>query len=287
MKKGIVLEGGALRSIYTSGVCDALLEGNVMPDYLVGVSAGIAYGVSYLSRQSRRNLEVVTRYAPDSRYMGLHNLKDPENMSYFGRKFVFETIPNELVPFDYDTFAAFPGQVEAGLTNLNTGKADFVDVPRSPRFSFVLQASCAMPLMFPVYRIGGEPYLDGGVADAVPWKHALEKGCDRLIVVLSRPQDFRRTPDSTLPLIRKKYRKFPAFVAAMEDRADRYNEDREELFEAERQGKVLIFAPKSVLGVSRTERDPEKLRMLWAAGYQDAVERMDEVRMYFAERLFS
>ena len=153
MKTGLVLEGGALRAIFSSGVCDGLLEGNIMADYIIGVSAGIAYGVSYVSRQPRRNLEVVTRFAPDRRYMGWRNLTDPSNRSYFGLKFAYDTIPNELIPFDYAAFAAFPGEVEAVATNLNTGGADYLPVPRRDRASLVLQASCAMPLMFPIIRI--------------------------------------------------------------------------------------------------------------------------------------
>lgn len=282
MKTGIVLEGGALRAIFTSGVCDGLLEGGVMPDYLVGVSAGIAYGVSYLSRQPRRNLEVVTRYAPDRRYMGMHNLRDKDNRAYFGLKFVYDTIPNELVPFDYAAFAAYPGQVEAVVTNLNTGGADYLEVPREDSSFTLLQATCAMPLMFPIIDIGGQPCLDGGVADAIPWRHALEaRGCDRLLVVLSHPRSYRRKPDATLPLIRKTYKEYPAFVAAMESRAERYNEDRDALFQAEREGKVKVIAPKSTLGVSRTERDTDKLRLLWAEGYQAAIDRLDEIRDYW------
>ena len=168
MKTGLVLEGGALRAIFSSGVCDALLDGDIMTDYVIGVSAGIAYGVSYVSKQPRRNLEVVTRYAPDKRYMGMNNLVDKENRSYFGLKFAYDTIPNELIPFDYDTFAAYPGQVEAVVTNLNTGKADYLPVPRRDKKSLLLQATCAMPLLFPIYRIGGQPYLDGGAADSIP-----------------------------------------------------------------------------------------------------------------------
>ena len=128
MKTGLVLEGGALRAIFSSGVCDALLDGNIMTDYVIGVSAGIAYGVSYVSKQSRRNLEVVTRYAPDKRYMGMNNLVDKSNRSYFGLKFAYDTIPNELIPFDYDTFAAYPGEVEAVVTvTLSAGRV--VPVP--------------------------------------------------------------------------------------------------------------------------------------------------------------
>lgn len=277
MRTGLVLEGGALRAIFSSGVCDGLLEGGVMADYVIGVSAGIAYGVSYVSKQPRRNLEVVTRFAPDRRYMGLRNLTDRHNRSYFGLEFGFSTIPNELVPFDYDAFAAFPGEVEAVVTNLNTGKADYLPVPRRDRESIVLQASCAMPLLFPIFEIGDQPYLDGGIGDAIPWRRALDK-CDRVIVVLTRPRGYRRRPDKVMKLIRGRYRDYPAFVEAMEHRAEVYNRDRAQLFQAEREGRLVVIAPQSTLGVSRTERDTEKLRLLWAAGYQTAIDRLEEIR---------
>lgn len=280
MKTGLVLEGGALRAIFSSGVCDALLDGNVMTDYVIGVSAGIAYGVSYVSRQPRRNLEVVTRFAPDKRYMGMNNLVDKSNRSYFGLKFAYDTIPNELIPFDYDTFAAYPGEVEAVVTNLNTGKADYLPVPRQDHESLLLQATCAMPLLFPIYRINGQPYLDGGAADSIPWQRALDQGCERVVVVLTRPREYRRKPDQMIRLIRKQYQEYPKFVQAMETRAQRYNENREQLFELEREGKALVIAPKSTLGVGRIERDTEKLRLLWAEGYQMTVERMDEIKDY-------
>ena len=279
MKTGLVLEGGALRAIFSSGVCDGLLEGGVIADYVIGVSAGIAYGVSYVSKQPRRNLEVVTRYAPDKRYMGWRNLADRDNRCYFGLKFAYGTIPNQLVPFDYKTFAAFPGEVEAVVTNLNTGKADYLAVPRNDKESIVLQASCALPLLFPVFEIDGQPYLDGGIGDAIPWRRALAK-CDRVIVVLTRPRNYRRKPDHMMNMIRRRYRDYPEFVSAMENRASVYNQDREKLFQAERAGRLLVIAPESTLGVARTERDTEKLRLLWAAGYQMAVERLDEIRDY-------
>ena len=169
MKTGLVLEGGALRTIFSSGVCDAFLDAELpMPDYTVGVSAGIAYGVSYLSRQSRRNLKLLMHYANDPRYMGLRNFINPHNRCYFGLEFAYETIPNQLVPFDYDTFAAYPGQVDAVVTNLHTGQAAYLPVPRRDDKFLLLQATCAIPLMFPPIVLDGVPYLDGGCADAIP-----------------------------------------------------------------------------------------------------------------------
>ena len=136
-----------------------------------------------------------------------------------------------------------------------------------------------MPLLFPVFEIDGQPYLDGGIGDAIPWRRALAK-CDRVIVVLTRPRNYRRKPDHMMNMIRRRYRDYPEFVSAMENRASVYNQDREKLFQAERAGRLLVIAPESTLGVARTERDTEKLRLLWAAGYQMAVERLDEIRDY-------
>ena len=282
MKTGLVLEGGALRAIFSSGVCDALLEGDIMTDYVVGVSAGIAYGVSYVSRQPRRNLEVVTRYAPDPRYMGMRNLRDKDNRSYFGLDFTYNVIPNKLVPFDYNTFAAYPGEVEAVVTDLDTGKAAYLPVPRGSGDFKVLQATCALPLMFPVIHVDGVPCMDGGIADAIPWQRALDKGCDRVLVVLTHPRNYVRKPDKLLPLIRRTYQEYPAFLAVMEKRVKRYNESHRRLLELEKEGRVKVIAPASTLGVSRTERNTEKLRLLWAEGYQMAVDRMDELRDYFS-----
>lgn len=193
MKTGLVLEGGALRTIFSSGVCDALLDkGLPLPDYTVGVSAGIAYGVSYLSRQSRRNLKLVTTYANDHRYMGWRNMADRRNRSYFGLKFAYETIPNQLLPFDYETFEAYPGTVEAVVTNLNTGEAEYLPVPRRDVHNLLLQATCAIPMLFPVIELDGQPCLDGGCADAIPWKHCFDMGCDRVVVILTQTRDYRK-----------------------------------------------------------------------------------------------
>ena len=283
MKTGLVLEGGALRAVFSSGVCDALMEADVMTDYLIGVSAGIAYGVSYASRQPGRNLKVATTYAPDPRYMGWRNLLNRENRSYFGLKFAYETIPNELVPFDYDAFEAFEGQVETVVTNMNTGKAEYLAVPRRDKKGTVIQASCALPILFPSYEINGQPCMDGGIVDSFPWRRAMEQGCERVIVVMTRPRDYIRGQEKTMPLIRRRYRKYPNFVDAMQRRADRYNEARAQVFEEEKKGNLLVILPDTTYGVSRTERDTEKLRLLWAEGHRQATQRMDEIRRYLGK----
>ena len=283
MKTGLVLEGGAFRTIFSSGVCDAFLDGGLpLPDYTVGVSAGIAYGVSYLSRQSRRNLQLLTTYANDPRYMGARTFLQRDNRCYFGLKFSYETIPNELLPFDYETFAAYPGTAEAVVTNLDTGRAEYLEVPRRDEHFLLLQATCAIPLLFPIIRLDGRPCLDGGCADAIPWKRAFDAGCDRVVVVLTRERTYAKDPARIMPLIRRKFRKYPNFVETMRRRADHYNRSREELFKLEREGKVLVLAPEDTTGFSRTERDVEKIRALWQSGYFTGRAAADAVQKFWA-----
>lgn len=285
MKTGLVLEGGALRTIFSSGVCDALLDtGLPLPDYTIGVSAGIAYGVSYLSRQSRRNLKLLTTFANDRRYMGWRNWANPKNRSFFGLKFAYETIPNELLPFDYDAFEAYPGTVEAVVTNLNTGRADYLPVPRRDGHNLLLQATCAIPLLFPVIRLDGQPYLDGGCADAIPWRRAFDAGCDRVVVILTRERDYRKEGGS-LRVVERTFRKYPAFVETMRTRAERYNACRDELFALEKAGKVLVIAPEDTLGCSRTERDLEILRALWQSGYFAGRRSAEAIRSFWTKEV--
>lgn len=280
MKTGIVLEGGAIRTIFSTGVCDALLTRGLMTDYVIGVSAGIAYGVSYVSKQSRRNLDIMVRYINDKRYMGWENLLRRGNHAYFGLDFVFETIPKQLVPFDYDTFAAYPGEVEAVVTNMDTGRPEYFPVERGDDRLKLLQATCALPFLFPVYTIQGRPYMDGGASDAIPFERAFAKGCDRLILVLTRERGYVRRPEKLQHLIDLAYHKYPGFCEAMRHRADTYNKVRGRLFQLEREGKVLLFAPKSTVGFHRTERDIDKIKALWQDGYDQGIARLDEVETF-------
>jgi predicted patatin/cPLA2 family phospholipase len=285
MKTGIVLEGGALRTIFSSGVCDAFLDADLMPDYVIGVSAGIAYGVSYVSRQKWRNLHIVTRYANDPRYMSWGNLFNPHNRSYFGLKFAYEDVPNGLIPFDYDAFAAFPGEVEAVVTNLNTGRADYLPLPRRDDHFTLLQATCAMPLLFPIFHIDGQPYLDGGCADPIPYQRAFDCGCDRVVVVLTRERSYVRGTEKIERLIDRHYRKYPKFIETMHRRADQYNECRHRLFELEQEGRVLVIEPDSTRGFSRTEKDLQKIRTLWQDGYFKGRAAADTVRRFWTPEI--
>ena len=281
MKTGVVFEGGAVRTVYSCGVTDAWIEQGIDFDYLVGVSAGIAYGASFISKQFGRNLEILTKYAPDPRYMSFRNMVRPGNRGcYFGLKFSFEEMSFRLIPFDYDAFARWPGLAEAVVTNLETGGAEYVPLDLNDPNTNLLEASCAMPILFPIFDVNGMKVMDGGCADAIPWKRALECGCDRVVVVLTREREYVRKTEALQPLVDMVYRKYPKFLDTMRTRADRCNADREEMFRAEREGKLLILAPDSTEGFSRTERDPAKIRALWQQGYDHAKQKEAQILEY-------
>lgn len=153
---GLVLEGGTFRPVFSCGVMDALLDNGILFDYVIGVSAGITYAASYLSRQRERNLNVLRQYRGDKRYLGARNLL--HDHSIFGTDFVFDTIPNQLLPFDWDTFHSYQGKYLVGVTNAKTGRAEYLNGMRMDRPCTMLRATCAIPIYFPPVRIDGETY---------------------------------------------------------------------------------------------------------------------------------
>ncbi len=229
MKLGIVMEGGASRTAFSCGVTDCFLEENLLPDYFVGVSAGIAFGVSYLAGQKGRNRKIIEQYLPDKRYMGLKYLFDRKMKSFYNIPFVFGEVPNTLLPFDYEAFAAYPGEVEAVVTNIRTGQAEYLAVPRDDKEFGVIVASCALPVLFQPVLVGRNYYLDGGVADSVPYQRAFEKGCDKVIVILTRPRGYVKKTEKSVGAAARLYRRFPRLVKSLKNRADSYNRCMKEL----------------------------------------------------------
>ncbi len=274
------MEGGASRTVFSCGVTDCFLEEGLMPDYFAGVSAGIAFGVSYLSGQKGRNRKIIEKYLPDKRYMGFKYLFERNMKSFYNIPFVFDEVPNELLPFDYEAFAAFPGEVEAVVTNVKTGQAEYLPVPRNDRHFRVLVASCSLPALFQPVKIGKKYYLDGGVADSVPYRRALEKGCDKNIVILTRERDYVKKQEKSLKAVSMLYRSCPKLIESLKKRADSYNQCMKELYQSEKEGKVFVIAPEDTLGVGRTESSAKKLLRLYEEGYYQAKENMHALRLY-------
>lgn len=270
MKLGLALEGGANRTIFSAGVLDGLLDLGIMADHVTGVSAGIAYGVSYVSRQRGRNLAILENFVNDDRYMGSSHMLNPLNNCYFNLDFIYDEIPNHLLPFDYETLAAHHGTVEAVVTDVNTGEAAYLPMDPADKKSTVLQASCALPMLFPIIEADGISCMDGGVTDPIPFRRVLDAGCDRVIVVATRERAYEKKQEKVLTAAARMYRKHPAFVDALKRRAEIYNQQREEMFRLEQQGDIFLFLPYNTEGFSRTEKNLEKIRALWQSGVDQA-----------------
>lgn len=284
MKLGMVFEGGASRTSFSCGVMDLFLEEKLMPDYFIGVSAGIGFGVSYLSQQKGRNLKLLEEYMADKRYMGIRYLLNRKKKTFYNIQFVFDELPNKLLPFDYDTFAAHQGTVEAAVTNIHTGKVEYLEVPRNREMKDTLVASCSLPVLFQPVKIGYHYYLDGGITDSVPYKRAIEEGCDKIIVVLTREREYIKKKEKAGWIVNRVCKKYPKVVEAMEKRPGYYNQRMKELKDLEKEGKIFVISPEDTFGVGRTESDPVKLRRLYDAGYRIAGEQMHALREYLERK---
>jgi len=280
MKFGLVLEGGASRGIFSCGVLDSFLKNNIIADYVIGTSAGIANGVSYCSGQFERNKRIGINYYHDKRYMGFKHLLNPKTRSFYNVDFVFGEIPHKLDIFDYDAFAAFKGEIIACVTNIETGLPEYLDVPRTYGISKPLVASCSLPILFKPVQIDGKLYMDGGLIDSIPYQKAIDDGCDKVIVVLTRERDYVKTPESMQKLIGIMYKKYPKLLADIKNRHNQYNEARNKLFELEKQGKVYVITPDKIGEFSRIEKDPAKIEALYNQGFEIAQKQMDSIKKY-------
>ncbi len=284
MKLGLVLEGGASRSLFSCGVMDALLEEKIFADYVIGVSAGIAYGTSYVSGQIGRNLKLSLEYMHDKRYMGARHLLNPKNRSYYNKAFAFHAIPKTIVPFDFDTFAknAESCTTIAVLTNLDTGKAEYHELPSDnwDKHIDLIWASCALPIIFQPEIIDGKPYMDGGISDPIPFQRAIDDGCDKIITVLTRERSYSKSGSGSEKLASRIYGKYPEFSKTLLDRHKNYNISRKKLFEFSDNGEIFVITPTDTTGFSRTERHPEKLKVMFDDGYNTAKKVMPRLKEY-------
>jgi len=285
LKLGIVFEGGASRSLFSCGVMDALLEEKIYADYVIGVSAGIAYGTTYVSGQIGRNLELSTKYMHDKRYMGYRHLFNPKKRSYYNMDFAFREIPEKLVPFDFEAFENNPAKSVATLTNIETGLAEYIELPKDDHEKHLqlLWASCALPFLFQPVPIDGKIYMDGGISDPIPFRKAFSDGCDKVITVLTRERTYAKDSESAAKLANLAYKKYPKFGDALLSRSERYNQSRDEIFKLTDNGKMITIMPHDTSGFKRTERNPQKLRAMYEDGYKTTRDMIDEIKKYINE----
>ena len=266
MKTGLVLEGGGLRGVFTAGVLDAFLDGNFHADYVIGVSAGAANGVSYVSGQRERGLRTNTDYLHDPRYMGLRSLL--LHRSLFGMDFIFHEIPQHLDPFDYQAFQENPCEFWTGAIDIRTGETVYFGKEEIGDDLEALRATTSLPLLSQPVAYRGRLLLDGGTADPIPVRRALADGCDRVVVVLTRERGYRKPAQSFRAVYRSAFRRYPAMIRALDTRHRIYNDTLDFLAGLECGGTAAVIAPATPPQVRRIERDWDKLLALYQEGLE-------------------
>ncbi|AWE07054.1 patatin family protein [Lysinibacillus sp. 2017] len=273
----LVLEGGTFRTVFTAGVLDALMEQQIKMPYIAAISAGAINAVSYMSNQPERTFRVLTTYRNDPRYMGARNFL--KEKSYFGLDFSYNVVPNQLDIFDWDAFYDYPGEVEFGVTNAYTGKVEYKSAHEMSRNCDILQATCAIPILFPEIKLGDVPYYDGGLADSIPVKRAIEKGFDKHLIILTREPGYIKGTSKTNKWATKLFQKrYPRLAAAMNNRANMYNETMHHIGELEETGNAFILKPDYALKSFESKLD--QMRANYELGYEQAVKKMPELKRF-------
>ena len=279
MKKGLVLEGGAMRGLFSAGVMDVLMENGIEFDGLIGVSAGACFGCNYKSRQIGRALRYNMKYCADPRYCSFRSLIKTGDL--YGAEFCYHYLPRKLDPFDEAAFNANPMEFHVVCTDVATGKAVYRACNyANDDYMEWIRASASMPLVSRMVSLDGMRLLDGGIADSVPLKYFESIGYDRNIVVLTQPADYRKSPSKLLPLMKLKLRKYPHLLKTMARRHEIYNETSAYIRRREAEGSLLVIRPDESLPVGRVEHDPEKLRLAYEIGRHAAEARINEIKAY-------
>ncbi|MBQ8803851.1 MAG: patatin family protein [Tyzzerella sp.] len=277
MKTGLVLEGGGMRGIYTAGVLDAFLENNIEFDGVIGVSAGAIHGCSFVSRQKGRSIRYYKKYCKDPRFMSFRSLILTGD--FVGADFCYHELPEKLDIYDYDTFNKSNTKFYVPCTDLETGKALYKHMTDMHEEIDYLRASASLPYFSKPVILDGKKYLDGAVADSVPVKAFQEMGYERNVVVLTREDGYVKKPEHA-GLSKIGYRKYPAFVKALQNRHMNYNETLKEIKQLEADGKVLVIRPAEPLNIGRLESDPEKIEAIYNIGYHDGLAVATKVKEF-------
>ena len=265
-KMGLVLEGGGMRGVFTSGVLDAFMKYDLYFNYVVAVSAGACNGLSYISRQPRRarlsNIDMLVKY----NYIGLRHLVTQGCI--FDPELLYDRFPNELIPYDYDTYFASPSTFEMVVTNCNTGRAEYLTEKDGDRQRLldICRSSSSLPYVSNVIDVDGQPYLDGGIVDSIPVGRAIDMGYDRNVLVLTRNRGYRNTSkDRKIPKFI--YKKYPRLRVALSRRIAEYNHQLDMVEEMEDKGLVDVIRPLRPMDVDRLEKDEKKLEALYEEGF--------------------
>ena len=269
MKKGLVLEGGAMRGLFTAGIIDVMMEAGVEPDGLIGVSAGAAFGCNYKSRQPGRAIRYNTRFAKDTRYSGLKSLLTTGD--YFNAQFGYH-----IVPYQYDM------EFMVVCTDVLTGQAVYHKMDRVDYDELEwLRASASMPLASKVVEVAGHKLLDGGVADSIPLAYFESIGYDRNVVILTQPEGYVKHRTKLMPLMRIGLRRYPEMIQAMDRRYLMYNRELEFVRQAEREGRCLVIRPDEKLPIGHISHDPEEMKRVYQIGREMGDRYIERIKAFY------
>lgn len=279
MKTGLVLEGGAMRGLFSAGVMDVLMEHQIAFDGAIGVSAGAAFGCNYKSRQPGRVIRYNREYARDPRYCSLRSLFKTGDL--FGADFCYHELPNKLDPFDTEAFQQNPMEFYVVCTDVLTGEAVYQKCGIADDECFEwLRASASMPLVSRTVEIGGRRMLDGGIADSIPLRYFEQIGYNKILVILTQPEGYRKKKNKALPLIRLSFRQYPKMVEALEKRHKKYNDTLAYVKKREREGAVLVLRPQDSLSIGRVEHNPERMRQVYDCGRKVALQSLEQIEAF-------
>lgn len=279
MKTGLVLEGGAMRGMFTAGVIDVFMENGIEFDGMIGVSAGATFGCNFKSRQIGRAIRYNMQYCRDKRYCSLHSLFTTGDL--YGADFCYRELPEKLDLFDNDAYINNPMEFYLVCTDIETGKAVYRKCDSFDRTNLEwIRASASMPLVSRIVEIDGYKLLDGGVADSIPLKYFESIGYDRNVVVLTQPDTYVKKKNSVLPLIKIVLRKYPKMIKALADRHLMYNDTVKYVCGKEAEGEIVVIRPDCDLPVGKIEKDPEKLKQTYEIGRRVATQKLEEIREF-------
>ena len=279
-KTGLVLEGGAMRGMFTTGVLDVFMENGITFDGMIGVSAGATFGCNFKSKQIGRAIRYNKKYAHDRRYCSFYSLFTSGDL--YNAEFCYNILPNQLDLFDYETFDNDPMEFYVATTNAETGEPLYKKIPDSRKGMEWIRASASMPGVSRPVRIGDLTLLDGGIADSVPIEYFESIGYTKNVVVLTQPRDFTKQPVSFFPLMKFLLRKYPKLIDAVAIRHEKYNKQREYILSREKAGAALLICPEQALGISRTEKNIDELERVYQEGRAVAAKRLEEIKTFLS-----
>lgn len=280
MKKGLVLEGGAMRGLFTAGIIDVMMEAGIEPDGIIGVSAGAAFGCNYKSHQPGRAIRYNTRFAKDARYSGIWSLL--KSGDYFNAEFGYHIIPKQYDVFDDEAFDKNPMEFIVVCTDVETGKPVYQQLTRADYDTYEwIRASASMPLASKVVELAGLKLLDGGVADSIPLAYAESIGYDRNVVILTQPEGYQKEHNPFMPLMRLALRKYPHMIEAMDTRHLMYNRQLEFVSQTEREGRCLVIRPKQKIPIGHISHDPENMRQVYDIGRDMGKEKLNDIKAFY------